>query len=458
MHFPPKLICLLSLLSLVPIVVRGEIPLVLEETVALPSDSGLWDVQYWMDDSTLGWAYMPPHGNVCTYAARTSDAVTSVPLAFHHVSADTAFLENKLLTLTRSPSAPGHAAIATYVRFDMIAAWTNIFDLTTGDTLIARGGWVTPDEEVMLSLIVNPSPPGLLQELIYTSWLGFWGDNIYYRYSESVTYEVSNNGWEYLGGSDMGRVDRFRYPTDEPRFCGIGFSARYNWESGWADRGVHIAWLDSNAITIGTFNLGDPDTNWQAQTERRVTAQQNSDGARRVITDRGECFGIPDTNLLWSNPDVNGIVLTAIVDNNPNELVLVFDPEAEKCHVFHPNTGNLMDSTTVFFGIPQYVIKSPDNIDKIVTKDGEMLFIYAPDLQSRPPSLTIRAVASTSGDPVIRLSWHYLARSIAYRVYSSAFPGDPESLIAIVPAESTAVTLPVDQDRAFFRVVAEYNE
>ena len=467
------LIFIVQLLGLC-VVAQAEVPLVLEETIVLPATTATYDVQHWFSDSTIG--YVCATGHTLYYVKNIGEPVDTLILPSNF-----GIEQLRNIACLRSISAPDHAIVALVTEYtDWLGLWR--IDLATGaiSNYVDIGlndfdncGYNIPCFETeVFSVAAFPALPEFSAMLTFVKRVHM---NVEYTAGDNLTdimsgvamaVNVTNNPITVIAQTDAYGISDLNYPGDTLNLAVWG---RYHYyHAGWSeqdpdyfeDSTLHQEWLTSFRVPgIQPENLAICNDVLPCEL-RDIIVQKDANGLRRIISRSGAAFAWPDFFLLWQRSSFSWqLMFAAPTPNSADERIFDYSLASPRFLLYDAADGSLLDSTSAFVGTPEKVLQLVDGSREIVTRSGSTIRIYGflPGADW-PRRLTIRALAGANGIPLVRLQWLQADGSTNYFVFSSLTPDGPETLCATVPAESTAITLPANQSRAFFRVIAEYSQ
>ena len=452
---------------------RAEIPLVLEETIQLPT-SGAWDMQHWMSDSTYGWACIS--GDTILYVEALGDEVQRyvVPLD----SFGFALMGHERVTLLRLSRDLTHAFALVQSRagipdyeqqWRMDVLYVTLFDLTAGQRL---GSFEMTGSEsanygmsgYSYSRAINalqpwPPPPEASHDLI-TVWLS----NEENDESNSSGYVTQTNAYGaiFYSNLDSGTfgATTLAAGTKASIFAGVG-SLRFaltgaRWYDYYNSQGGSNHW-DSCWVNRYDRRTGFGNADYSGCYLSAV-AQRDFSGTERMIVCNALTAKALDPvtySLLWQDSIPYGVVpYAARLRGSGDERLLTLNTQTRRFSVFEADSGVFLDSTSQITGTMQYLIKYSQATAEFVTCESasHTVRVYGPDY-STPPLLTCTYDPDVN---VVHLTWEEFPNAVEYYVYSSPNASTVETLEAIVPASTNTLDLTPQDLRRFYFVTAEY--
>lgn len=446
----------------------GRLPVVQENTFFIRNGaSGVYDVQYWMNDSIPGYAYYWPPG--VNFIPQLGDTIHSC-----HLPASPWGNQSMAhsIRLIRIPSL--RATPVVCVLYTDLGNWEHRYLAVIdcyADTLLAFFDLNMTTENYdgphydHFRLVTWPPPPSPVSCTIvtanYDQQVG-WGPGDSWSASHGSARRL-RDGLQYCSAFEAKITSPFRIFSSEPIFAAWNryyYSSRTEiWEGDSSyyeyEHATHHSFFTTSCHQTGSINTFCVDDFACANSGMIITAQTDGDGRRRFISTTEMKAYDPETwEVLWQRPQIsNTSVYTARVPGSLDERILLRNTP-NTLIILDASNGMVLDTTEAVTGTIENIIKRRDHPDQIVARQGERIRIYNFYALPEVEQLTIRLV--TQEHSFCRLQW---LSSVdfrgGYRIEAASSIEGPFEPVAMVPAGQTSYDIPVDSMQTrFFQVIA----
>ncbi|HEY3296360.1 MAG TPA: hypothetical protein VGL38_13110 [bacterium] len=457
---------------------HAEIPLTLEATIQLPASGG-WDVQHWMTDSTFGWACIA--GTTICYVRQLGDSMQQFPApqqawdpnAYPDILTPYPITPREL-RLLRMDTDSNRAYVLLESRGYLVVMPDNeycvfsLFDLTTrqamdtfwtpGNQTYSMGGAYHQTVVTIQDLSVWPPPPTFSSVLSFTSIQttngespgGYsWGDHF-----GGLVYADVNSlpSRALVSVTPADRAVPF-VPASPSRLALFGRSAHAFQNEEGQGTATDTCWVNTYRSVPGASPRHYLTTDICATA--RIAAQQDADGTSRIIArDDNRVWAVDATTYapLWQSNTIAGDIYTAELAGSGDERLLSFDSTAHRFRVYDAASGAFLDETAPVLGTLDHLIKRPDHLAEIVTREGNTVRVYTSGL-ALPAALTCYYLPESN---LLRLRWRAVAMAQGYGIYAAESADGDYVQIAQVATGVLSYDLPPQDTQRFFRVTAEY--
>jgi hypothetical protein len=463
MHKFLRISLLLIVVSISP--AYATIPLTLVKTFQLPSETGSWDVQHVLNDSTLTWARLSGASIIYQLSPNDSVRTMTIPPEIFSRPGGTGTGTGGL-RLFKIARADSHACalLRCTVEFRDYPDWDawdilGLFDLSTHSLIDSTSSWAgyrRSDYEgseahsyVSYVQYYSPWPPlPLSTRMLYCAQIcesassdphDYWSSSTsgwirLLRIEDSLQVSViySWNNIQPFSGSDV------------PSFAVSGESITASGGPHGGDSPVERCWFST--LT------GDSVARWDSsQGCPTVVAQTDGNGTRRMIFDHKAVD--PDSYaILWENSAITGTLYTACLAGSLNERVLETRSEFPGIFlVYNASDGSFLDFTSAYVGDLITILKPAARPAEFVTYESSTSWvrIYS---NITPPSVHGLTIAFLPESNVLRLRWLATRDVTGYRIYGSDTPDGEGQLIAELPSGTLVYDMPLTGSMRFFHV------